>query len=145
MRVLQMVVALFALTAFASSAASEESDLVGVWKAKVIVALQSDGKIVETPRVMSITIEQVNGSLLRGERTWSAESDVTGNVAGEDVLEASEPFIGAVEADGKTIHLVEVDDNGMMFCELLGPNELELTYMETDGNPVVYTAIFRRE
>ncbi|MCP4328628.1 MAG: hypothetical protein GY791_09365 [Alphaproteobacteria bacterium] len=94
---------------------------------------------------MSMVIENVDGPLLLGYRTWQAITDDPGNVAGVDVLSAREPFIGAIDSDGVTLRFVETDDPGILFGELLGPNELEITYMEAYPHAVVFTTVLRRE
>ena len=77
-----------------------------------------------------------------GYRTW-AEVDEPGNVEEDLVLEATEPFIGALSMDGRTLRLVEVDDDGLMFVSRVGDDALEFTDMEAAPHPIVYTAIFR--
>jgi len=70
---------------------------------------------------------------------------LTGNVAGENVLSAEEPFIGTIDTDGVTLRLVEIDDSGMLFCGCLGPDRLEITYMETYPHAVIYTSVLTRD
>jgi len=126
---------------------AQQSDLVGTWRTETTVLLETEGdKIVEAPREMSFVIEEVNGQLVRGYRTWMAEAaNQPGYVENVPLNEAREPFIGSVTSDGKTIHLVETDDEGMMFCQRMGPDEIELTYMEAAPHPVVYSAILHRK
>jgi hypothetical protein len=107
--------------------------------------MERDDEIVKVPRVMTIVIDKVEGALFYGHRTWKALTDDPGNVAGTDVLSATEPFIGAIDTDGVTLRIVETDDRGIMFGEVLGPKELEITYMESYPHAVVYTAVLKRK
>ncbi|MEM7024228.1 MAG: hypothetical protein AAF637_16815 [Pseudomonadota bacterium] len=124
---------------------AQQSEFLGTWSAEIEILLVADGEVAEVPRVMSIVVEEVDGSHVRGYRQWEALTDVPGNVGGESTLIAAEPFIGAIDSDGVTLHLVEIEDSGMMFAELLGPDELEFTYMEAAPHAVVYTAILQRQ
>jgi len=126
-------------------ALAQESSLVGTWTAETKILLESEGALIEAPRQLSFVIEDVDGQFVRGYRTWKAQvENQPGYVGNTPLEEAREPFIGTVSADGKSIRLVEVEDEGMMFCERTGPDEIEFTYMETAPHPVVYTAIFHR-
>ncbi|MCP4381638.1 MAG: hypothetical protein GY798_09530 [Hyphomicrobiales bacterium] len=139
-----LVAAMFAVAVSASTSSAQTSDLVGTWTAEATIILESDDEIVEVPRVLSIVIESVHGSVVQGARTWKAETENPGYVEEESVLEASEPFIGALSADG-TLRLVEVDDHGLMFATRIGDDQIELTYMESAPHAVAYTAIFHRQ
>jgi len=148
MRVCQLfVVSIFSLAVSAAPSLAQNSDLVGTWTTKTKVLLETEGgKIVEAPREMSFVIEKVNGQLVRGYRTWMAKIPNQPGYVGETPLkEAREPFIGSVTSDGKSIRLVETEDNGMLFCERMGPDAIELTYMEAAPHPVVYSTILHRK
>jgi hypothetical protein len=148
MRVCQLVVvSIFSLAVSSLQSLAQGSDLVGTWTTEATILLETQGgEIVEAPREMSIVIEEVDGQLVRGYRTWMAEAaNQPGYVEETPLNEAREPFIGSVTSDGKTIRLVETDDEGMMFCERMGPDEIELTYMEAAPHPVVYSAVFQRK
>ena len=132
MRIFQFVAAaVFFLALAAHQSNAQQPDILGTWSAEANILLELDGEIVKVPRVLSVVIEKVDGALFYGRRTWQALTDDPGNVAGANVLGATEPFIGAIDTDGVTLRFVETDDPGMMFGELLGPNALEITYMET--------------
>ena len=137
--------AIFSLALGVGQVLAQQSDLVGTWTTETTILLETDGKIVEAPRELTFVIEEVHGQLVRGYRTWEAEAaNQPGYVGNVPLNEAREPFIGSVTSDGKTIHLVETEDEGMMICERTGPDEIEFTYMEAAPHPVAYTAIFHR-
>ncbi len=123
-----------------------DCDLVGTWVGETMVALKSENKIVETPRIFTMVIEEVKGNLLKGVKTWrSPEDKDPGYIGNRLTTSASEPFIGALSSDGDTLRLVEVEDRGILIGEVLGPDEIEFTYMETAPHPVVYTVVYRRQ
>jgi hypothetical protein len=140
-----LVAAIFAIAVPASPSMAQSSDLVGTWTAETTIILESEGEIVEVPRVLSIVIESVHGTVVQGARTWKAKTGNPGYVAEQSVLEAFEPFIGAVSSDGKTLRLVEVDDSGLMFATRIGDDQIDLTYMEAAPHAVAYSAIFHRQ
>lgn len=122
-----------------------DCDLVGAWVGETIIALQSEGEIVEAPRVHTIIIEEVSGNIVKGYRTWrSPDDDDPGYVGDQATTAASEPFIGALSSDGDDLRLVEIEDRGILIGEVLGRDAIEFTYMETAPHPVVFTAIYRR-
>jgi hypothetical protein len=147
MRILAtLVAALFAVAISASTSSAQTSDLVGTWTAEATVVMESDDdEIIEVPNTFTIVIESVNGFVVQGTRTWKAVNDDAGFVDEDAVLQATEPFIGALSSDGKTLHLVEVDDHGLMFATRIGDDQIELTYMEAAPHAVAYTAIFDRQ
>ena len=146
MRMTQFIAAaVFSLALSTNQSQAQQPDILGTWSIEADILLELNGEIVKVSRLMTVVIENVDGRLFIGRRTWQALSDDPGNVAGVNTLGATEPFIGAIDPDGVTLRFVETDDNGMMFGELLGPDELELTYMETWPHAVIYTVIMRRQ
>ncbi len=140
----RMAAAVVFLMAVAIPAGAQHADFVGRWSGELTVLLEVDDEIVQVPRIMNVVIEQVDGNLVRGYRHWQAVDDVPGNVDGVNVLDAREPFIGAIDSDGVTLRLVEVDDFGMLFFERLSAEELEVTYLETAPHAVVFSAVLRK-
>jgi hypothetical protein len=138
------VTTVVALVLFAFGASAQESGILGTWQAEVSV-LRSDGGTV-TPSHTEITLmfEEQRGQLVQGKKHWKDLENHTGNVAGNEVREADEPFIGEIESDGRTVRMVEIEDNGMMFCRLLGQDELEASYIETSPHAAVWSAVFHR-
>lgn len=146
MRLDQLVgVALYSAVLCAAPAVAQTSDLAGTWTAEITIALESEEEIVEVQREWVFVIEEIDGSLVSGYHAWKAESDDPGYVENQSVLAASEPFLGAVSSDGKTLRLVEINDHGLLFGELIGPQELEVSYMETAPHAVAFTAVVRRQ
>ncbi|CAK6698099.1 hypothetical protein IFHNHDMJ_02362 [Synechococcus sp. CBW1107] len=82
---------------------AQSSGLVGTWTAEATIILESDGKIVKVPRSLSVVIDSVQGSVVQGSNVWKAKTDNPGYVEDESVLQASEPLIGVLSADDKTL------------------------------------------
>lgn len=93
---------------------------------------------------MTLKIETPDGGLIKGNKHWKKLRGQGGNVAGVDMPEANEPFIGTIESDGQTVRMVEIEDYGLMFGRIIGPDKLEISYMEPHPHAVVWTAIFQR-
>jgi hypothetical protein len=146
MRILQSALLAAALSfAVTAQSLADDQDFVGTWTGDITFLVELDGKIVEAPRHWTVVIQKVEGGLVRGLNHWTAKDSTPGNVAGTDVLEAAEPVIGTVDADEPVIHMVEVDDFGTLTCELLGPDQLEATYIELHPHAVVGTTVLHRE
>lgn len=123
-----------------------DCDLAGTWVGETVIMLESEGEIVAAPRIHTIVIEEVDGNLVHGFRTWRSPEDQDPGYVGEiATTDASEPFIGSLSADGDRLHLVEFEDHGMLIGEVLGPDMIEFTYMEAAPHAVVYTAIYHRQ
>lgn len=135
--------ALFALAATQSLA--DDKDFVGTWTGDIVFLVEFDGKVIKAPRHWTVVIETVDHGLARGYNHWTAQDETPGNVAGVNVLDAAEPIIGAVDADDPVIRLVELDDYGTLTCELLGPDQLEATYVEPYPHAVVGTTVLHRQ
>jgi len=145
MRIGFWMTTIVALALGSATLRAEESSLLGTWSGEIEALLEVDGSIAKVQRVMTVVIEGIDGSHVRGFRQWQALDETPGNVAGDATLSAVEPFIGALDSDGVTLRLVEVEDPGFLFCELLGPDELEVSYMETAPHAVAWTAVLRRQ
>ena len=128
---------------------AQQSDLLGSWTAEATTLLEAEEKLTETPReltfVHTLVIEAVDGQLVSGYRTWERQTDLPPGYIGDVPLNvAREPFIGTVSSDGKTIRLVETEDEGLIFCERIGADRIELTYMEAAPHALIFTAILER-
>ena len=146
MKLLKRMLALAIFLALAPNPAeAEPPNLIGRWQGEATVLLQFKTETVQTSQMQILEITHHDGQMIRGLHLWAAlEDGIYGNVAGEHVVEASEPVIGVVGQDGKTIRMVEIDDPGMLFATVLGPNELEVEYLEAGETAVVWNAILRR-
>ncbi len=146
MRILLLAVgAVFSLSLSLGQVRAEEPNLLGTWSGETRILLVLDGEIVKVPRLMTLVFEEVEGNTFVGFHSWQALTDSPGNVAGEDVLGASEPVIGVIDSDGVTLHFVETGDRGVMLAELLGPDRLEFTYLETWPHAVAYSLVMERQ
>ncbi|WP_372574775.1 hypothetical protein [Ruegeria jejuensis] len=125
--------------------AQDSQSFVGTWTGETTILLDTGKKIIEAPRQQSIIITEADGNLLRGYRTWSAlEEDQQGFVGSVPTSDAQEPFIGVIMSNGTTIRMVETEDGGLMFCELISPDQIEMTYMEAAPHAVIYTTVYKK-
>ncbi len=139
-----IVAAVLLFVVHVEQAGAQQPDLLGTWTAKATILMQLESGVVQAPRQMSLTFEKQDGQLVRGYKDWSGSTDDPGHIGDEKVLAAKEPFIGTISQDGQTLRLVETGDSGHMFCALIGPDELEVTYMEAAPHAVAWTAVMRR-
>lgn len=138
------VTTVVALGLFAVGAGAQESGILGTWKAEVSVLRSDGGPVVPSRTEITLVFEEQNGRLVQGKKHWKDLEDRTGNVAGSEVREADEPFIGEIESDGQIVRLVETEDYGTMFCTLRGQDELEASYIEHYPHAAVWSAVFHR-
>jgi hypothetical protein len=139
-----VLTALVTLLLLAGGASAQQPDISGTWKAEVQNLRPIDGKLVQSLLEMTLKIEAQDGGLIRGNKHWKKLRGQGGNVAGVDLPEANEPFIGTLESDGRTVRMVEINDYGLMFGRVIGPDKLEVSYMEPYPHAVAWTAIFQR-
>ena len=85
---------------------------------------------------LTVRVLEQDGALLKAEKSWESLG-VAGNVAGKAVKEATEPLVGVIDFDGKSVHLAEQDDNGLYAGRLTAADTLELVYIEA-GHATAY-------
>ena len=85
---------------------------------------------------LTVRVLEQDGALLKAEKSWESLG-AAGNVAGKAVKAATEPLVGVVDFDGKSVHLAEQDDNGLYAGRLVAPDTLELVYIEA-GHATAY-------
>ena len=129
-----------------AEAAAEPPNLIGSWQGEATVLLQLGGETEMTTQHQTLEITQQDGVLIRGIHSWRA-SDVAikGHVSGQHVVEAHEPFLGAIGQSGKTLRMVETNDPGILFGILNDTDEMEVEYFESGHHAVVWNAILRRK
>jgi len=147
LRALAMFIALGTIfSVITAEAAGETPNLIGSWQGEATVLLQHKGETEMTTQHQTLEITQQDGVLIRGIHSWRAgDVAVKGHVSGQHVVEAHEPFLGAIGQSGRTLRMVETDDPGMLFGVLNGTDEMEVEYFESGTNAVVWNAILRRK
>jgi len=139
-----VLTSLVTLLLLVGGASAQQPDISGTWKAEVRNLRPIDGELVQSLLEMTVKIEAQDGGLIRGNKHWKKLHGQGGNVAGVDLPEANEPFIGTLESDGRTVRMVEINDYGLRFGRVIGPDKLEISYMEPYPHAVAWTAIFHR-
>ena len=107
-------------------------NLVGTWTGP-FKAMREHG-IADGSLTLRVT-EQA-GPLLKAEKSWKSPG-VPGDVGGKEVEQATEPLVGVIDFDGKSVHLAEQADNGLYRGRLTAPDTLELVYIEA-GHAAAY-------
>jgi hypothetical protein len=80
----------------------------------------------------------------QGGKTWETPG-TEGNVAGVDVQRATEPLVGVVDFDGKSIYFAEVGDDGIHLGRLTSSDTLEVVYIEAGYATAFRAALTRRK
>ena len=139
------VTTIMALILFAASASAEQASVLGTWKSdRVSVLRTSDGKVVPSASEVTLVFEAQNEQLIQGYKHWRDLNNQTGNVAGKEVRQAKEPFIGSVSANGRIVRMVETEDHGLMWARMVSEDKLQVTYIEPYPHATTWTAEFRR-
>jgi hypothetical protein len=115
-------------------------DLVGTWTGPFkVMRAKGVGEGSLTLRVL-----EQDGPLLKLEKSWETPG-VAGNVGGKEVDKATEPLVGVVDFDGKSVHLAEQDDNGLYTGRLTASDTLELIYVEAGHGTAYRVQLIRKK
>jgi len=144
--VLSAALCLLLLLPFAGAAqdAGIPPDLKGVWKGTADVYYPDSTKKLAT----ELNVSEQDGWYFKGTRDWKlldAPDKPMGYVKGKAVNEASEPYLGVVGFDGKSLTLVENGDWGVMKGALVDSDTMELIYAEPGDHPLVFRIVLKRE
>jgi hypothetical protein len=122
-------------------ALAADPDLTGTWNG-TYKEMRWDGP-AESALVL-VVLEQ-DGPLFKAEKSWKlAPGSTQGTVGGKLVSEATEPLVGVIGFDGRTVHLAEQGDAGTYTGALTGPDTLELIYIEAGDGASVYRTVLTR-
>ena len=117
-------------------------DLTGKWVGPYSV-IRSNGF---ADGVLELRVIEQKGALLKVEKAWKvAPGGAPGDVGGELVTKADEPLVGVIGFDGREIHLAEQGDEGVYSGRLVGPDTIELVYIEADRQATAYRVVLSRE
>jgi hypothetical protein len=131
---------------FASAArdTGTPTDLKGVWKGTADVYYPDAVKKLDT----ELNVSEQDGWYFKGTRDWKlldAPDKPLGYVMEKAVNEASEPYLGVIGFDGKSLTLVENGDWGVMRGALVDGDTMELIYAEPGDHPLVFRMVLKRE
>jgi hypothetical protein len=92
-------------------------------------------------------IKEQEGPYFRGEHVWKhidkGKPLTTKN--GKYITHDTEPFVGVIGFDGKSITIAEQDDGGLLHGELTGKNTMHLIYEEPGSNAMVILYELKRK
>jgi hypothetical protein len=121
--------------------AAEPPDLTGAWTGEYR-EMRWDGP-AESQLVLTVIAQ--DGPLFKAEKSWKLEAGSSpGTVGGKLVSEATEPQVGVIDFDGRTVHLAEQGDLGTYRGTLTAPETLELVYVEAGDGASVYRIVLKR-
>lgn len=147
-RSIGLVIVLCSLLA-CSVAAAEEGvksipDLVGTWTGEKKIYYQKG----ERQSTSELRIFEQDGAYFRGCRIWGhteTEKEPLGHAGGKHVRQALEPILGIIGFDFKTIYMVEHDDWAHLHARLVGPDTMEVVYVESGPNAAVFRVTLKRK
>jgi hypothetical protein len=114
-------------------------DLKGTWTGP-FTAQRWNGR---ADGVLTLNVLEQEGSSLKAEKFWETPGK-PGNVGGKDTEDATEPMVGVIDFDGRSVFFAEQDDNGLYRGTLTAPDTLELVYLEA-GSANVYRVRLTRK
>ncbi|MCL4243629.1 MAG: hypothetical protein KJ002_00610 [Candidatus Dadabacteria bacterium] len=137
---------LLLLLPFAGAAQDTETapDLKGVWKGTADVYYPNAVKKLHT----ELNVTEQDGWYFKGTRDWKLvdpPEKPLGYIKNDPVNKASEPYLGVIGFDGKSLTLVENGDWGVMKGALADADTIQLLYYETGEHPLVFRVILKRE
>ena len=106
-------------------------NLLGTWISKSHKVFYVKGSM---QAVREVRITEPDGYFFRGydSRTHNGKRKVgLGEVGGKIVKKASEPIVGVVAFDGKTIYISEQGDWGRYYARLVGEDTMEVIKVES--------------
>jgi hypothetical protein len=145
---IRIAIILYSLLA-CSVAVAEEGvkslpDLVGTWTGEKKVYYQQG----ERQSTSELRISEQDGAYFRGYRIWEhseTEKEPLGHAGGKHAHQASEPILGIIGFDFKTIHMVEHDDWAHLHAHLVTPDTMEVVYVESGPNAAIFRVILKRK
>ena len=127
----------------AEDADSAVPDLVGTWSASGVACYHLEDHT--TGIVVEIRITEQDGRFFRGIKAWAHEGKAVMDAGGQLMNAASEPVMGVVAQDGKTLHVVEHADSGHHFIRLVNSETMEVVYAESGSAAAVCEWIATRQ
>lgn len=129
--------------AIAAEGSKSMPNLVGTWTGKEKAHFHKATR--EAVRELRVT--EQDGAYFRGFRSWehTDKKEAHGDVGGKKVHKATEPIIGVIGFDGKTIYLVEHGDWGIVHARLVGPDTIEAIYVESGPAAAIFRTLYKRK
>jgi hypothetical protein len=134
---------LIAPTVRGAESSPEIPNLVGSWVGEYKVYLHTGQKMASA----ELRITEQDGPHFRGVNAWkdAAGGKPMTTKKGKLITQDSEPFVGIIGFDGKSITIVEQDDMGTLHGELEGKDTMRLIYGEPGSNAMVFRMVLKRK
>jgi hypothetical protein len=80
-----------------------------------------------------IRVTEQDGAYFRGIHFWehAEKKEAIAHVGTKPAVKATEPIMGVIGFDGKTLYIVEQGDAGVFHGRLTGTNTIEVVYLES--------------
>jgi len=105
-------------------------NILGVWNLVAVDGIFGDQVIAELPHT-EIVIDMQQGAVFSGSLGYEvAESEPAFHDGSDHTRMASEPFLGVIGWDGRTLTIAEREDTSMLTGELLNSETMSLIYVE---------------
>lgn len=107
-------------------------DVRGEWKGVEVVRFTATGTYKGED---TLRITEQDGPYFRGTRSYRIPAGKeSANVGGRSVREATEPILGVIDFDNRTLRIAEQGDGGRIDAVLADARTLRGTYVESGDN-----------
>jgi hypothetical protein len=92
-------------------------------------------------------IKEQDGPYFRGVHVWKHidKGKPMTTKKGKLITGDTEPFVGIIGFDGKSITIAEQDDTGVLHGKLIGKDTMELIYEEPGSNAMVIRYVLKKK
>lgn len=147
-RTIGVAVVLCSLLACSAAMAGDDREpmpnLVGTWICEELKAFFHKGSRQSTD---GLRVTEQDGAYFRGIHFWEhpEKKDALAHVGGKPTTKATEPIVGVIGFDRKTIYIVEHGDWGVFHGRLVGPDTIEVVYVESGPAAAIGRYIWKRK
>ena len=142
-----LVAAVFVLTSQSSSGQSvgDTPNVMGVWRLVAMDGIFGDQILTELPST-EVTIDRQEGAVFNGTMAYEvAESEPAFHDGTALTRMASEPFLGVIGWDSRSLTIAERADTSLMVGELLNSETMALVYVEPGEYAFAARMLFVRQ
>lgn len=131
-----------------AASAEDMESLIGTWRGDYRALIYHDGATRVGEVSMKLTIVAQDGEFLVGSHEWQLGASHQGkpDIGGTASRGGAEDLVGLVSFDGKTVRLLETEDNGTLELTMVDANTLHAEYFEQGHDEAtVFRVVLRRQ